>query len=58
MEKGWTQVYKPYFKIKNNILPPIDKKQKVKFFKIITEKKFTNPPFSFNPSSLLKKMEK
>lgn len=58
LEEGWTHAYKPYFKMKNNILPPINKKQKVKFFKVITEKKFTKPPFSFNPSSLLKRMEK
>ncbi len=47
LEEGWTHAYKPYFKMKNNILPPIDKKQKVKFSKVITEKKFTKPPFSF-----------
>ncbi len=58
LEEGWIQVYKPYFKMKNNILPPIDNKQKVKFIKIITEKKFTKPPLSFNPISLLKRMEK
>jgi len=58
LAEGWTHSYRPYFKMKNNILPPIDKKQKVKFSKVITEKKFTKPPFSFNPSSLLKRMEK
>ncbi len=57
-EKGWTRFYQPYFKFKNNVLPTVINNQKVRLIKLIPEKKFTRPPFRFNPSSLLKKMEK
>ena len=58
VEEGWTRFYKPYFRLKNNILPTIIKNQKVRLIKLISEKKFTRPPFRFNPSSILKRMEK
>jgi DNA topoisomerase-1 len=58
LEEGWIKFYQPYFKYKTNLLPSITEKTKVKFIKIISEKKFTNPPSRFNPSSLLRKMEK
>jgi DNA topoisomerase-1 len=58
IEEGWLKFYQPYLKYKTNFLPSITEKRKVKFIKIISEKKFTNPPFRFNPSSLLRKMEK
>ncbi|MCW3997701.1 MAG: DNA topoisomerase I [Candidatus Bathyarchaeota archaeon] len=58
LEEGWLKFYQPYFKYKNNSLPLITEKQKIKFIKAISEKKFVNPPSRFNPSSLLRKMEK
>jgi DNA topoisomerase-1 len=57
LTEGWLGFYHPYFKYKNKILPLISKNQKVRLIKLISEKKFTNPPSRYNPSSLLRRME-
>lgn len=57
LTKGWLGFYHPYFKYKNNILPLISKRQKVRLINLISDKKFTNPPSRYNPSTLLKRME-
>ena len=56
--EGWLRFYHPYFKYRNNNLPLISIKQKVSLINLLSEKKFSNPPSRYNPSSLLKKMEK
>jgi DNA topoisomerase-1 len=57
LNEGWLEFYQPYFKYKTNILPLISKRQKVSLINLISEKKFTNPPSRYNPSSLLRRME-
>ncbi len=55
---GWLQFYKPYIHSLDLPLPPFVKGQKINVEKISAKKNFTNPPARYNPSSLLKKMEK
>jgi len=57
LDKGWTVFYEPYSKLEEIILPPISVGQKVAFEKVSAEKKFTQPPPRYNPSSLLRLME-
>ena len=58
LQEGWIGFYKPYYKSRNNMIPSITEDQRVSFIKLISEKKFTNPPHRFNPSTLLRRMEK
>jgi DNA topoisomerase I len=58
LEKGWIRFYMPYFKSADVVLPPMEQGQKVGVKKIVLEDKFTAPPARYNPSSLLKRMEK
>jgi DNA topoisomerase-1 len=58
LEEGWIRFYKPYFKSKTDILPILEEGQKVAVKQVVLEDKFTAPPSRYNPSSLLKKMEK
>ena len=58
LDWGWIKFYRPYFKLENKIIPTVKENQKVSFIKLISEEKTTNPPVRFNPSSLLRKMEK
>jgi DNA topoisomerase-1 len=58
LEKGWLRFYKPYFKSEDAVLPPMEEGQKVSVKRVVLEDKFTNPPARYNPSSLLRRMEK
>jgi DNA topoisomerase-1 len=58
LEEGWIRFYKPYFKSSNTMLPPMEEGQKVSVKRLLMEDKFTTPPARYNPSSLLKRMEK
>ena len=57
LEEGWLNYYKPYVQIKEQLLPPIKKGDKIWVHKVILDDKFTCPPSRFNHCSLLKKME-
>jgi DNA topoisomerase-1 len=57
IEKGWTRFYKPYAKLEDINLPPLEKGQQVRVTEIKPEEKHTQPPPRYNPGSLLKKME-
>ena len=57
LEKGWIELYEPYSKLEEIILPPISVGQKATFKKVSAEKKFTQPPPRYNPGSLLRSME-
>ncbi|MEJ2244243.1 MAG: DNA topoisomerase, partial [Candidatus Bathyarchaeota archaeon] len=57
LEEGWLNYYKPYVRIKEQLLLPIKKGNKIWVHKGILDDKFTCPPSRFNPCSLLKKME-
>ncbi|MCW4044659.1 MAG: DNA topoisomerase I [Candidatus Bathyarchaeota archaeon] len=58
LAEGWLRFYKPYVRLEDASLPPMDEGQKVSVKQVVLEDKFTQPPPRYNPSSLLKKMEK
>jgi DNA topoisomerase-1 len=58
LEEGWLRFYKPYVKSEDAVLPPMEEGQKVSVKRVVLEDKFTNPPARYNPSSLLRRMEK
>jgi DNA topoisomerase-1 len=58
LEEGWLRFYKPYVRSENMPLPPMKKGQKVSVKRVVSEDKFTKPPSRYNPSSLLRRMEK
>jgi DNA topoisomerase-1 len=58
LEEGWLRFYKPYVRSEDAALPPMIEEQKVSVERVILEDKFTQSPPRYNPSSLLKKMEK
>jgi len=58
LKEGWMRFYKPYVRFDEVLLPDLKEGDKVKVEKIILEDKFTKPPPCYNPSSILKKMEK
>ena len=58
LEAGWLRFYKPYFKSADAVLPLMEEGQKVSVKRVLLEDKFTTPPSRYNPSSLLRRMEK
>ena len=58
LDEGWFSFYRPYIQLENMSLPPMKKGQEVSVEKVVLEDKFTKPPARYNPSSLLRKMEK
>jgi len=55
---GWIEVYGPYTAFTEKELPSIDSGDNVEIVAITADDKFTPPPAHFNPSSLLKLLEK
>ncbi|MHA1239075.1 MAG: DNA topoisomerase I [Candidatus Odinarchaeia archaeon] len=55
---GWIKFYEPYTKSEEIILPKILEGEKYNVSKIEMDEKYTSPPYRYNPSSLLKVMEK
>ena len=58
LENGWFHFYKSYLHFESTPLPIMSEGQKAKVKRMVLENKFTKPPPRYNPSSLLKKMEK
>ncbi len=58
IEEGWLRYYKPYARAEDASLPLMEKGQKVNVKQVLLEDKFTQPPPRYNPSSLLRKMER
>ena len=58
LEEGWIRFYKPYVQSEDMPLPPMEEGQKVSVKKVVLEDRFTKPPSRYNPSSLLRRMEK
>ncbi len=58
LEEGWTQIYTPFLHIEEVLLPQMKEGQTVQVSRILREDKFTEPPPRYNPSSLLKRMER
>ena len=56
--EGWMRFYKPYVHLEEVALPPFKEGEKVDVKGVFSVNKFTLPPPRYNPSSLLKKMEK
>jgi DNA topoisomerase-1 len=58
MRQGWLRFYEPYARMQEVLLPDICEGQTVSIKEILLEDKFTKAPSRYNPSSLLKSMEK
>jgi DNA topoisomerase-1 len=58
LEEGWLRFYKHYVKSADAALPPMEEGQKVSVKRVVLEDKFTTPPARYNPSTLLRRMEK
>jgi DNA topoisomerase-1 len=57
LDEGWIKYYKPYYFLREQILPEIDIENKVNFNFINAKEHFTSPPNRYNESTLLRKME-
>jgi len=58
LKEGWIHFYKPYVRTEEVLLPDVKEGEEVRIKDVISEDRFTKPPPRYNPSSLLKKMEK
>jgi DNA topoisomerase-1 len=58
LEEGWLRFYKPYARLEDAALPLMEEGQRVNVERVVVEDKFTKPPPRYNPSSLLRKMER
>jgi DNA topoisomerase-1 len=58
LKEGWMEYYKPYVHAEDVVLPPVKEGDEIQLRRILREDKFTCPPPRYNPSSVLKKMEK
>jgi DNA topoisomerase-1 len=58
LSEGWIRFYKPYARFEEAALPPLKEGQTVDVERVLLIDKFTQPPPRYNPSSLLRKMEK
>jgi DNA topoisomerase-1 len=56
-KKGWTNLYQPYFKSKDQGLPELQMGQEIPVTKLSTKRQYTKPPTRYNASSLIRKME-
>lgn len=58
LKQGWIETYTPYIKIEEQQIPQMTEGMKVKVLEAVIREKYTQPPSRFNPSSLLKRLEK
>jgi DNA topoisomerase-1 len=58
LEEGWFRFYKSYVRLEEAVLPPMEERHKVSVKKVVLDDRFTKPPSRYNPSSLLRRMEK
>ncbi len=56
--EGWMYYYRQYIDSYVKPLPPTEKGGRVEVRKILVEEKFTRPPPRYNPSTILRKMQK
>ena len=56
--EGWFRFYRPYVRIREDILPPLTESQPLNISQISLKKHYTKPPLRYNPRSLLFEMEK
>ena len=58
LELGWTEIYKPYLAIKEQILPELKIGDKLKVVKVESLEKQTQPPSRYSQGSIIREMEK
>jgi DNA topoisomerase-1 len=58
VEEGWMHFYKPFVHSNDFVFPRLAKGQEIDIENIAAQNEFTKPPPRYNPSSLLKKMQK
>ena len=58
IDDGWIRYYRPYMHSFTKFLPPMKKGEVVKVREIAVKEKFTRPPPRYNPSTILRKMQK
>lgn len=58
LEAGWTSLYSPYVITNEKAIPPISEGNIIDLTSVRADEKYTPPPPRFNPSSLLKLLEK
>ncbi len=58
LEEGWLRFYKPYARLMDAPMPRLVEGQEIDVKKVLVRDEFTKPPSRYNPSSLLKKMQK
>jgi DNA topoisomerase-1 len=57
-ELGWMETYNPYVRTEEKILPKLVEGDILELHNVQPERKYTQPPTRYNPSSLLKLLEK
>lgn len=57
VDLGWIEFYRPFVSDDSQPLPDLKIGEMIRVHEIKTVEKFTEPPYRYNPSSLLKKME-
>jgi len=55
---GWVDYYKPYARFEDVTLPPIETGDRAKFVSVSSVEKLSQSPPRYNPSSLLREMER
>jgi DNA topoisomerase-1 len=58
LKRGWMDYYDPYVTLSERLLPPLSKGDVIELEEVSEDGRFTSPPPRFNPSSLLKILEK
>ncbi|MFW9845428.1 MAG: DNA topoisomerase I [Candidatus Thorarchaeota archaeon] len=58
LKRGWMDYYDPYVKLNERVMPGLAKGDSVYLESVNEDGRFTSPPPRFNPSSLLKILEK
>jgi DNA topoisomerase-1 len=58
LKRGWMDYYDPYVTLNERLLPPLSKGDVIELEAVNEDGRFTSPPPRFNPSSLLKILEK
>jgi DNA topoisomerase-1 len=58
LESGWIRFYDPYSKSDEREIPSLEKGSQIKITNVECEARYTKPPAFYNPSSLLKALEK
>lgn len=58
LKKGWIEYYEPYVKFEEKLLPVLSVGEKVKFVRVKIDERYTKPPPRYNPTSMVKLMER